>query len=93
MLSYTLTLAAAAEILKANVDTVEVSVAALVFAVLSGLLIAVPVVVVIFAPDRSNQVLASLRSWLLANTRSIALIVLMAIGGILVVRGAYDLSV
>jgi hypothetical protein len=91
MLSYTLTLAAAAEILKANVDAVGVSVAALVFAVLSGILIAAPVAVVIFAPDRSNQVLASLRAWLLANTRSIVLIVLMAVGGLLVIRGAYDL--
>jgi hypothetical protein len=92
MLSYTLTLAAAAEILKANVDVLEISIAALVFAVLSGILIAAPIAIVIFAPDRSNQVLASLRSWLLANTRSIALIVLMAVGGILVIRGAYDLA-
>jgi hypothetical protein len=93
MLSYTLTLAAAAEILKANVDVLEISIAALVFALVSGILITAPVAIVIIAPDRSNQVLASLRSWLLANTRSIALIVLMMIGGILIIRGAYDLSV
>ena len=51
-----------------------------------------PVVVVVAAPRRSSEVLASWRAWLVGNSRSIALIALMAIGAILVLRGAYDLA-
>jgi hypothetical protein len=92
MLSYALSLAAVAEILKANVGTAEAAVAATVFAVASIVTIGAPVVVVVAAPDRSNRVLASWRTWLLANSRSIALIALMVIGAFLVARGAYDLA-
>jgi len=92
MLSYALSLAAIAEILKANVSTVAASIAAVVFAATSIVTIAAPVVVVVAAPRRSNEVLASWRAWLVANSRSIALIALMVIGVILIVRGAYDLA-
>jgi threonine/homoserine/homoserine lactone efflux protein len=91
MLSYALSLAAVAEILKANVSTAAAAGAALVFAVASIVTIGAPVVVVIVAPERSAEVLASWKAWLLANSRSIALIALMVIGALLVVRGAYDL--
>ena len=93
MLSYALSLAAIAEILKANVDTAAAAVAAIVFAVTSIVTIGAPVVVVIVKPERSNEVLASWRAWLVGNSRSIALIALMVIGAFLVVRGAYDLAV
>lgn len=92
MLSYALTLAAIAEILKANVSTLAAAVAALVFAITSIVTISAPVVVVVAAPRRSSEVLASWRAWLVGNSRSIALIALMAIGAILVIRGAYDLA-
>ena len=92
MLSYALSLAAGAEILKANVGTAEAAVAATVFAVTSILTIAAPVVVVVVAPERSNEVLATWRAWLLAHSRSIALIALMLIGAFLIARGAYDLA-
>jgi hypothetical protein len=36
--------------------------------------------------------LASWRAWLVANSRSIALIALMVVGAILIARGAYDLA-
>ena len=93
MLSYALSLAAIAEILKANVSAAAATIAAVVFAVTSIVTIGAPVVVVLAKPERSNEVLASWRAWLLGNSRSIALIALMAIGVLLVVRGAYDLSV
>jgi len=92
MLSYALSLAAIAEILKANLSTLAASVAAVVFAATSIVTIAAPVVVVVAAPRRSNEVLASWRSWLVANSRSIALIALMVVGAILIARGAYDLA-
>ena len=92
MLSYALSLTAWAEILKANVGTAEAATAAIVFAVTSIVTIAAPVVVVFVVPERSAQVLASWRAWLLANSRSIALIALMVIGTLLIARGAYDLA-
>ena len=92
MLSYALSLAAIAEILKANVSTFAASLAAVVFAATSIVTIAAPVVVVVATPRRSNEVLASWRAWLVANSRSIALIALMVIGVFLIVRGAYDLT-
>jgi hypothetical protein len=92
MLSYALSLAAIAEILKANVSTAAASIAAVVFAVTSIVTIGAPVVVVIAKPERSNEVLASWRAWLIGNSRSIALIALMVIGVLLVIRGAYDLA-
>lgn len=55
MLSYTLTLAAMAEILKANIGVVDAAVASLVFALTSIVTITAPVVVVLVAPDCSAQ--------------------------------------
>lgn len=92
MLSFALTLAAMAEILKAHVGVLDAAVACLVFALTSIVTIAAPVVVVLVAPDRSAQVLAAWKAWLLAHARSIALILLMVIGVFLVVRGVYDLA-
>ncbi len=92
MLSYALSLAAIAEILKANVSTVDASIAAVVFVVTSIVTISAPVVVVVAKPERSNEVLASWRTWLVGNSRSIALMALMVIGALLVVRGVYDLA-
>jgi len=92
MLSYALTLAAGAEILKANVGVAEAATAATVFAVTSIVTIAVPMLVVFAAPQRSSGVLASWRAWLIANSRSIVLIALMAIGAFLIARGSFDLT-
>jgi threonine/homoserine/homoserine lactone efflux protein len=93
MLSYTLSLAAGAEILKADVSTFDASSAAFVFALTSIVTIAAPVVVVVAAPERSADVLGSWKTWLLANSRSIALIALMVVGALLIARAAYDLVV
>jgi len=92
MLSYALSLAAMAEILKANVGTVDSSGAALVFALASILTVAAPVVLVVAAPERSAELLDGWKAWLLANSRSIALIGLMVIGAFLIGRGVYDLA-
>jgi threonine/homoserine/homoserine lactone efflux protein len=92
MLSFALTLAAMAEILKAHVGVLDAALACLVFALTSIVTIAAPVVVVLVAPDRSAQVLVSWKTWLLQNARSIALILLMVIGVFLLIRGAYDLT-
>lgn len=91
MLSYGLTLAAAAETLKAHVGPVDAALAGLLFGVTSIITIAAPVVIVLIAPERATSVLATSRNWVLAHSRSIALIALMVIGGALMAKGGYDL--
>ena len=90
MLSYTLTLAAA-EILKAHVGTFDAALVGALFAATSMLTIAAPVVIVLIAPDRANRILATSRDWVLADSRSIFLLVLLVAGVVLVLRGANDL--
>lgn len=92
MLSYVLSLAASAEVLKANVSTTDAVVSLVVFALTSIVTIAAPVVVVLVAPERSAAVLANWKAWMLTNSRSIALIAVMVIGALLVARGVYDLA-
>ena len=91
MLSYALTLTAAAEGLKANVGPLDAAVAGLVFAATSIITIAAPLVIVAVAPERAATVLTTWREWMLAHSRSIVLIALMVIGAALIARGAYDL--
>jgi hypothetical protein len=91
MLTYSLTIAAAAEILKAHVSTEDDVLAFVVFAVASIASIVAPVVVALLAPERSERLLAAWRRWLLGNSRVIVLVALIVIGVALVVRGAHDL--
>lgn len=91
MLSYGLTLAAAAETLKAHVGPVDAAMVGLVFAVTSIVTIAAPLAVVLIAPEGSARALVTGRDWLLAHSRAIALITLMVIGAALAGRGIHDL--
>jgi Sap, sulfolipid-1-addressing protein len=91
MLSYGLSLAAASEILKANVSRLDAGVALGVFALTSMVTVLAPIVVVLVAPERSEQTLAAWKSWLLDNSRSVALVVLMVVAALLIVRGVHDL--
>jgi hypothetical protein len=92
MLSYALTLTAAAEILKANVGTLDAAFVGLVFATTSMLTIAAPVVILLAAPDRAGRVLVASRDWVLAHSRTITLLALIVLGALLAVRGGYDLA-
>jgi NAD/NADP transhydrogenase beta subunit len=92
MLTYSLTLAAAAEILKAHVSTADSVVAFVVFALASITSIAAPIVLVLVAPERSAERLAQWRQWLLGNSRAIGLVALMVIGVLLAARGIQDLA-
>jgi Sap-like sulfolipid-1-addressing protein len=91
MLTYSLTLAAAAEILKAHVSVTDSVVAFAVFALASVTTIVAPLTVALAAPDRSEERLAAWRRWLLANSRTVGLVALIVIGAALVVRGVHDL--
>jgi hypothetical protein len=91
MLSYGLSLAAASEILKANVTRLDAGIALAVFALASMLTVAAPIVAVVVSPERSEQRLAAWKGWLLGNSRTVGLVVLMIVAAALIVRGASDL--
>jgi hypothetical protein len=91
MLTYSLTLGAAIEILKAHVSTAEAVLAFAVFALASITTIGAPIALVLIAPERSAERLAGWRRWLLGNSRTIGLIALMVVGAILIARGIHDL--
>jgi hypothetical protein len=91
MLSYGLSLAAASEILKANVSRLDAGVAVAVFALTSIVTVAGPIVAVVAAPERSEQRLATWKAWLLGNSRTVALVVLMIVGAFLIFKGVKDL--
>jgi hypothetical protein len=91
MLTYSLTIAAAAEVLKAHVSAEDDALAFLAFAVASMLTILAPIVVALTAPDRADERLATWRRWLLGNSRTIGLIALVVIGVLLIAKGAHDL--
>jgi hypothetical protein len=91
MLTYSLTIAAAIEILKANVSAADDALAFAVFAAASVVTILAPVVVALAAPERATQLLAAWRRWLLGNSRTIGLTALIVIGALLIAKGAHDL--
>ena len=91
MLSYALSLAAASEILKANVSSLDDAAAIVVFSLTSIVTVAAPIVVAVAAPERSAQRLAAWKSWLLGNSRTVVLVVLMVVAVLLIVRGISDL--
>ena len=91
MLSYALSLAAASEILKANVSSLDAAAAIVVFSLTSIVTVAAPIVVAVAAPERSAQRLAAWKSWLLGNSHTVALVVLMVVAALLIVRGVSDL--
>jgi hypothetical protein len=91
MLSYALSLAAASEILKANVSGLDAAAAIVVFSLTSIVTIAAPIVIAVAAPERSAQRLAVWKAWLLGNSRTVVLVVLMVVAALLIVRGISDL--
>jgi hypothetical protein len=91
MLSYALSLAAASEILKANVSSLDAAAAIVVFSLTSIVTVAAPIVVAVTAPERSAQRLAAWKAWLLGNSHTVVLVVLMVVAALLIVRGISDL--
>lgn len=91
MLTYSLTIAAAAEVLKAHVSGEDDILAFALFAAASILTILAPIVVVVVVPHRSAELLAAWRAWLLGNSRVIGLWALVVIGAALIAKGAHDL--
>jgi hypothetical protein len=92
MLTYSITIVAATETLKANVSVTDDALAFVVFGLASIVTIAAPIVFALAAPERSEQTLERWKGWLLANSGLVALVVLAVVGAALIAKGAYDLA-
>jgi hypothetical protein len=65
--------------------------ALVVFARASMATILAPIVYVLVAPKGSDEALARGKSWLLANSGTVGLVALMAVGALIAAKGIYDL--
>lgn len=92
MLTYSLTIVAALEILKAHVGTVDQIVAYAVYGVTSILTIMVPILITLVAPERAAATLTAFRQWLTNHSRTISVVLLAAIGLAIIAKAAFDLT-
>ncbi len=92
MLTYSLTIVAMLEILKANVDTLDRTVAIATFAVTSILTIAAPITYATVAPEQAAAHLDSWKRWLSTHTRAIGVILLAVLGVAIIAKATYDLA-
>jgi Sap-like sulfolipid-1-addressing protein len=91
MLTYSLTIVAALEILKAHVGTVDRVVAFAVYGVTSIVTITAPIVIALIAPERAAATLTAFRGWLTIHSRTISVVLLTVIGLAIIAKAAFDL--
>jgi hypothetical protein len=92
MLTWSITVAAAAEILKANVSTADDALASALFALASLVTITAPLIYALLRPEQADATLTRWKEWLIQNSGTVVLVVLMVVGAALIVRGAVDLA-
>jgi hypothetical protein len=92
MLTYSITIAAALETLKAHVGTVDKIVALAAYGTASIVTIAAPIVLALVAPQRAGAALAGFRRWLTVHSRTISVVVLVVIGVAIIAKAAFDLA-
>lgn len=92
MLTYSLTIVAMLEILKAHVDTLDRSIAVLIFALTSILTIGAPVAYATIAPERAAAQLEGWKRWLSTHARIIGVVLLAGLGAAIIVKAVYDLA-
>jgi hypothetical protein len=92
MLTYSITIVAALEILKAHVGTIDKVVALAVYGAASIVTITVPITFALVAPERAASALASLKRWLTVHSRTISVVVLAVIGLAVIAKALFDLA-
>lgn len=92
MLTYSVTIVAVLEILKANVDALDRAVAMAVFALTSIVTITAPIAYTVLAPDRAKADLERSRRWLIRHSRTIGVTLLAVIGVAIMLKAIYDLA-
>jgi hypothetical protein len=92
MLTYSLTIVAMLETLKANVGTLHRIAAVTVFALTSIVTIAAPIVCATVAPNQTAARLDGWKQWLASHSRTIGVILLAGIGTAIIAKAIYDLA-
>ncbi len=92
MLTYSITIVAVLEILKANVGALDRAIAVAVFALTSIVTITAPILYTVLAPERATADLARSRRWLIAHSQAIGVVLLTAIGIAIMLKAGYDLA-
>ena len=92
MLTYSITIVAALEVLKAHVGVIDRITALVVFAATSILTIAAPVVIAAVAPERAASVLSAFRRWLTVHSRTISVVIMSMIGLAIIAKAVFDLA-
>jgi hypothetical protein len=92
MLTYSVTIVAVLEILKANVGALDRAIAVALFALTSIITITAPILYTVLAPDRATADLARSRRWLIAHSQAIGVVLLTTVGIAVMVKAAYDLA-
>jgi hypothetical protein len=92
MLTYSVTIVAVLEILKADVDALDRAVAMAVFALTSIVTITAPIAYTALAPDRTTEDLVRSRRWLITHSRTIGVTLLTLIGIAIMLKAGYDLA-
>jgi hypothetical protein len=85
--TYPLVIAAAGEILRADLDTTQTVALALLFVVLGSSSVIAVAALGTFAPRRSAHHLARMRSWLTVHNRAVITAILLVLGAMLTARG------
>ncbi len=91
MLTYSITIVAVLEILKANVDALDRAIAVAVFGLTSIVTISAPIAYTLAAPDRAAHDLERSRRWLILHTRQISVALLSVVGAAIMLKAGYDL--
>ena len=91
MLTYSVTIIAASEVVKAHVSSVDRTIAMAVFAVTSIVTVAAPVIFAILRPHHVERTLYVWKRWLTVNSRAIGVVVLTIIGLLVIAKALYDL--
>jgi hypothetical protein len=91
MLTYSITIIAASEILKAHIGPFERVSAMAVFAAASIVTVAAPIVCAIVAPNTVERRLYVWKRWLTVNSRSIGVAVLVVAGLAILAKATFDL--
>jgi hypothetical protein len=91
MLTYSVTIVAVLETLKANVGALDRAIALTVFALTSIVTISAPIAYTLVAPDRASRDLERSRRWLILHTRQIGVALLSVMGVAIMLKAGYDL--
>ena len=92
MLTYSVTIVAALEILKAHVSTIDQAVALAIYGLASIVTISAPIVFALVAPERAAAALTGFRNWLTVHSRTISVVLLVVIGLGIMAKAAFDLA-